>query len=131
MSSFIRRIECGGPASSRSTLEPRPETFPLTHNSIPDREGLVAAQRCSRRQDCPTFGVVVAEEDIGTMVIGLVPILLCPNFIMCPLCLCQTLDFRRVQPFFILSMPKISFYNNGDEVRRRWARYRRWLSYGD
>ena len=50
------------------------------------------------------------------MVIGLVPILLCPNFIMCPLCLCQTLDFRGVQPFFILSLPKIRFYNNGDEV---------------
>ena len=72
----------------------------LTHDSIPDREGLVAAQRCSQRQNCPTFGVVVAEEDIGTMVIGLVPILLCPNFIMCPLCLCQTLGFRRVQLFF-------------------------------
>ena len=79
--------------------------------------------RGGREDGCPTFGVVVAEEDIGSMVIGLVPILLCPNFIMCPLCLCQTLDFRRVQPFFILSMPKISFYNNGDEVRRRWARY--------
>ena len=129
MSSFIRRIECGGPASSRSTLEPRPETFPLTHNSIPDREGLVAAQRWDGI--ARTFGVVVAEEDIGTMVIGLVPILLCPNFIMCHLCLCQTLDFRRVQPFFHPVYAEIRFYNNGDEVRRRWARYRRWLSYGD
>jgi hypothetical protein len=93
-----------GPASSRSTLEPRPETFPLTHNSIPDREGLVAAQRWDGI--ARTFGVVVAEEDIGTMVIGLIPILLCPNFIACHLCLCQTFDFRRVQPFFILSMLK-------------------------
>ena len=25
-------------------------------------------------------------------------------------------------------VPKIRFYNNGDEVRRRWGRYRRWLS---
>ena len=33
--------------------------------------------------------------------------------------------------FVELSVPKIRFYNNGDEVRRRWARYRRWLSYGD
>src|SRR5712672_2266734 len=99
MSSFIRRIECGGPASSRSTLEPRPETFPLAHNSIPDREGLVAAQRRSRRRDCPTFGVVVAEEDIGTMVIGLVPILLCPNFIVCPLCCARPWTFDACSPF--------------------------------
>jgi hypothetical protein len=68
------------------------------------------------------FGVVAAEEGIGTMIIGLVPILLCSN---------RPWTFGACSAFFILSVPKISFYNNGDEVRRRWARYRRWLSYGE